>query len=1039
MTSNSSTPSHLTDALNGDTINVDYLNQVEAKLTSTELMAAVKASIATRTNAEVEQIAVGREQNPENVKRLEAILSASDWDFLFPHRAPEYTYLNMLKAVGKFPALCGSYSDGRDSDAICRKTLATMFAHFTQETGGHTADWDVAEWRQGLVHVREMGWTETMRNGYNGECNPSTWQGQTWPCGTFGDGTYKSYFGRGAKQLSYNYNYGPFSEAMYGDVRVLLDNPELVADSWLNLASAVFFYVYPQPPKPSMLFVVDGTWQPNATDIANGLTPGFGVTTQIINGGVECGGSQEVQQSKNRIAYYQEFANYLAVPVASNEVLGCKNMKQFDAAGAGALNIYWEEDFSYVAENPDGKSFACKLVGYQTPYSAFHAGDYAQCVAAHFKLKLSESTQLSSSSAANVSSANTSSANISSANNSIAVSSIASLASSSSSAASTGVPVFSSSSLSSSSSSSIPNTSSVASSASSSAGNSALTTPGAIALGWLADTYTASSITLELSWNMWWGENGNHWYAYVDGAEVYSAALTVNGQNAQSGATSISLSGSGSHQVRVELCNQAGAAKNCSSATQTITLGNTSASANNSSLSSAASSVSSSATSSTASSNQAASSSAGAVKYGELNNTYSQTSGKVIVSYYVEWGVYGRNYHVNNIPAKNITHLLFGFLAICGDNPNAGLSTQQAIANECANKQPNEVTLVDRFADLEKTYPGDTWYDDVTGQNYNGNFGQLRKLKLANPHLKILPSIGGWTMSTPFYAMAKDDAKRAVFVNSAIAFIKKYDFFDGLDIDWEYPVFGGTDPDKSSYDDRAGYTKLMRDLRAKLNELAAETGRQYQLTSAVSADPERINAVDYAQAIQYMDYTFAMTYDFGGAWESTTSHHAALFDNKGIHAGFNAADAVTNLLAAGVPSQKIVVGAAFYGRGWTNTRNTGSHAPELFPLYGTASAGTKGTWEASVFDYRDLYNNYIGSSGTGINGFSVHYDTDAEAPYLWNASTGEFITYDDPRSIAAKAQYVKDYNLGGILSWELDADNGLLLNAINEGLGNSKD
>ncbi|WP_239698763.1 chitinase, partial [Salmonella enterica] len=92
------------------------------------------------------------------------------------------------------------------------------------------------------------------------------------------DGDFLSYFGRGAKQLSYNYNYGPFSDAMYGDVRPLLDKPELVADTWMNLASAVFFFVYPQPPKPSMLHVIDGTWQPNDRDKANGLVSGFGVT-----------------------------------------------------------------------------------------------------------------------------------------------------------------------------------------------------------------------------------------------------------------------------------------------------------------------------------------------------------------------------------------------------------------------------------------------------------------------------------------------------------------------------------------------------------------------------------------------------------------------------------------------------------------------------------------------------------------------------------------------------------------------------------------
>ncbi|MCK7270726.1 PKD domain-containing protein [Enterobacter kobei] len=370
------------------TMNASDLAKKEKELTSFPLMDAVKETIKTLDNAQVELIEPGRAANPENVKRVEGIVKASDWEYLFPLRAQAYTYSNFLKAVGKFPALCKTYNDGRDSDAICRKELATMFAHFAHETGGHESWRPEAEWRQALVHVREMGWSEGQKGGYNGECNPDVWQGQTWPCGKDKDGDFLSYFGRGAKQLSYNYNYGPFSEAMYGDVRTLLDKPELVADTWLNLASAIFFFAYPQPPKPSMLQVIDGTWQPNDHDKANGLVPGFGVTTQIINGGVECGGPTEIAQSENRIKYYKEFANYLKVPVPANEVLGCANMKQFDEGGAGALKIYWEQDWGWSADTPSGETYSCQLVGYQTPFSAFKEGDYSKCVQKFFNVNI---------------------------------------------------------------------------------------------------------------------------------------------------------------------------------------------------------------------------------------------------------------------------------------------------------------------------------------------------------------------------------------------------------------------------------------------------------------------------------------------------------------------------------------------------------------------------------------------------------------------------------------------------------------------------
>lgn len=370
------------------TMKASDLAKKEKELTDFPLMQSVKDTIRTLDNASVEQIEPGRASNPANVKRVEGILKESDWEYLFPLRAKDYSYSNFLKAVGKFPALCDTYKDGRDSDAICRKELATMFAHFAQETGGHESWRPEAEWRQALVYVREMGWSEGQKGGYNGECNTDVWQGQTWPCGKDKDGDFLSYFGRGAKQLSYNYNYGPFSEAMYGDVKVLLEKPELVADTWLNLASAIFFFAYPQPPKPSMLQVIDGTWQPNDHDKANGLVPGFGVTTQIINGGVECGGPTEIAQSQNRIKYYKEFANYLKVPVPADEVLGCANMKQFDEGGAGALKIYWEQDWGWSADTPDGKTYACQLVGYQTPFSAFKEGDYTKCVQKFYKVNI---------------------------------------------------------------------------------------------------------------------------------------------------------------------------------------------------------------------------------------------------------------------------------------------------------------------------------------------------------------------------------------------------------------------------------------------------------------------------------------------------------------------------------------------------------------------------------------------------------------------------------------------------------------------------
>ncbi len=221
-------------------------------------MEAVKSSIQTLDNSAVEQIEPGRAANPANVKRVESILKEADWDYLFPMRAPEYTYSNFLKAIGKFPAVCGTYTDGRDSDAICRKTPATVFAHFARETGGHESWRDIPEWRQALVYLREVGWTEGQKGGYNGECNPDVWQGQTGRAVKIRTAISSAILAAGQNSFLITTTMGLSLTRCMATFALCWINP-----SWwrirMNPASAVFFFVYPQPPKPSMLHVIDGT------------------------------------------------------------------------------------------------------------------------------------------------------------------------------------------------------------------------------------------------------------------------------------------------------------------------------------------------------------------------------------------------------------------------------------------------------------------------------------------------------------------------------------------------------------------------------------------------------------------------------------------------------------------------------------------------------------------------------------------------------------------------------------------------------------
>jgi len=290
-------------------------------------------------NELVETVRPGLSSNPSNVKIVEAIFPEHRFQASFPDANSAYTYENLLKAFAKFPEVC-------KTEEVCRRTLATMFAHFEQETAG-------------LYYVREIN-----RDYYCASW--SDWVVEAYPC-TPG----QKYYGRGAKQLSWNYNYGALSQAIYGDVKVLLDNPDLVSDTWLNFASAIWFFVTPQPPKPSMLEIVDKSWTPNNHDLQENRLPGFGASIMVINGFYECGlFPSNPTAAGNRQRAYRRFTSDFGVDI-TGENLDCNVMAEFDAQGSSNPAIYWAPESG------------CRLATWQTAYSALLQGDYTRCTQGH--------------------------------------------------------------------------------------------------------------------------------------------------------------------------------------------------------------------------------------------------------------------------------------------------------------------------------------------------------------------------------------------------------------------------------------------------------------------------------------------------------------------------------------------------------------------------------------------------------------------------------------------------------------------------------
>ncbi|MEU8524591.1 glycoside hydrolase family 18 chitinase [Streptomyces sp. NPDC048629] len=369
--------------------------------------------------------------------------------------------------------------------------------------------------------------------------------------------------------------------------------------------------------------------------------------------------------------------------------------------------------------------------------------------------------------------------------------------------------------------------------------------------------------------------------------------------------------------------------------------------------------------------------------------------GTVKMGYFTNWGVYGRNYHVKNLvtsgSAAKITHINYAFGNVSG----------------------GKCTIGDSYADYDKAYTADQSVDgvaDTWDQPLRGNFNQLRKLKKAYPNIKVIWSFGGWTWSGGFGQAVANPAAFAQSCYDLVEDPRWADVFDGIDLDWEYPNACGLSCDTSG---PAAFKNMMSAMRAKFGSSAL-------VTAAVTADASsggKIDATDYAGAAQYMNWFNVMTYDFFGAWaaQGPTAPHSPLTSYTGIpQAGFNSAEAIAKYKAKGVPSNKLLLGIGFYGRGWTGVTQA---APG-----GTATGPAAGTYEQGIEDYKVLKNT---CPATG---------TVAGTAYAKCGSN--WWSYDTPATVTSKMGWAKNQGLGGAFFWEFSGDtaNGELVGAINTGL-----
>ena len=345
-----------------------------------------------------------------------------------------------------------------------------------------------------------------------------------------------------------------------------------------------------------------------------------------------------------------------------------------------------------------------------------------------------------------------------------------------------------------------------------------------------------------------------------------------------------------------------------------------------------------------------------------------------VYGYFPEWGVYDahKNFTPDKIDYTGITHLNYGFAVI----------QQGVVVTHDTEKGPGLMRELDQRTELA----------GVTN----------------------ILSVGGWNNSEEgaFEAATATDTGIEKLANSIVSYMLTWGF-DGVDIDWEYP---DTDGEKTQF------TKLIQSLRTKLDAQGLKEDRYYQLSAAVTANHNKIQYINPAETVPLLDSVNVMSYDFHGAFDPITGHNSPLFANsKDADLEFNSASAMIAYSTTWkVPKSKLMMGLAWYGRGWGDVEPT-EIVKGLPGLFAPGTATVHGQWDDNG-QYTGT-NPWYYLKGLVNNGqYTRYWDPESRVPYLYNKATKEFLTYDDPQSIKEKVDYINKEGYGGAIVWDLSGD-----------------
>ena len=283
--------------------------------------------------------------------------------------------------------------------------------------------------------------------------------------------------------------------------------------------------------------------------------------------------------------------------------------------------------------------------------------------------------------------------------------------------------------------------------------------------------------------------------------------------------------------------------------------------------------------------------------------------------------------------------------------------------------------------------------------------------------VKVMASVGGWSMCKHYPEVAADAAKRAKFVANCKDLIAMG--FDGIDFDWEYPNDPGMNIEHYGAADFNNFATLLEEVRAAI-------GSSKLMTSCFSAVPSKLQGFNWPRMNAVLNYMNMMTYDYNGGWSNKAGHNAPLYDYPGMeYPGFSLNGTVQGIRNLGINMSKVTLGAPFYGRGVVTSGAaalngaTVKRQETVQPDGPVQTCADYTNWAKDLWDGTPSYSYVLQTTGSG-SGWTDNWDDVAKVPYKTKGNY--FLSYDNERSIEAKAQFIKDQGLAGVIVWQVYAD-----------------